>query len=83
MFPSGLPEQFAFGATYKMASKTRQGVWNLIEIADNNGNPQFYIRFDGSNRQKKEISIFFANFHNTPMVFDSEKIPKVRKVSFI
>ncbi len=43
----GLPEEFAFSATYRMSGNTQSKSWNLWQIQDLNGNKQLAVRLNG------------------------------------
>lgn len=43
----GLPEEYAFSATYRMSGNTQSKIWNLWQMQDLNGNEQLAVRLNG------------------------------------
>ncbi|XP_055956241.1 collagen alpha-1(IX) chain-like [Patella vulgata] len=59
LFPNGLPDRFSFVSTFRMQGRTRRERWNLVQILDTRGQPQFGIRLDG---KKKSIEFYYINY---------------------
>lgn len=76
MFPTGIPDQFSFVTTFRMKGKANREKWNLIQIRDLEGNPQWGIRLDG---QKKEVDFHIINFDGTLQRLTFTKAKKVRR----
>lgn len=77
MFPVGLPDQFSFVSTFKMASKTRKERWNIIQIVDSNQKPQFGIRLDGG---KKIVEFYYTNYNGRLSTLSFTRAKKVGRV---
>ena len=75
IFPDGLPDEFSFVSTFRMTGNTRKERWNLFQIRDINGNPQFGIRLDGKQRT---VEFYFINFQGR---LQSVQFNKLRNVS--
>ncbi|XP_064604482.1 collagen alpha-1(IX) chain-like [Liolophura sinensis] len=74
MFPTGIPDQFSFVTTFRMKGKANREKWNLIQIRDLEGNPQWGIRLDG---QKKEVDFHIINFDGTLQRLTFTKAKKI------
>ncbi|ESO92414.1 hypothetical protein LOTGIDRAFT_121119, partial [Lottia gigantea] len=59
LFPKGLPDRFSFVSTFRMPGKTRREKWNLVQIKDTRGQPQFGVRLDG---ETKTIDFYYINY---------------------
>jgi hypothetical protein len=59
IFPDGLPEEFSFVSTFRMTGNTRKERWNLFQITDRQGNPQYGVRLDG---QTQTVEFYFINY---------------------
>ncbi|XP_070195500.1 collagen alpha-1(IX) chain-like isoform X2 [Littorina saxatilis] len=71
IFPNGLPDEFSFVSTFRMTGNTRKERWNLFQIRDINGNPQFGIRLDG---QEKAVEFYYINFQGRLQAARFEKL---------
>lgn len=58
LFPKGLPEQFSFVSTFRMLENTRRERWNLFQIRDFTGQPQFGVLLDG---KRRTVELYFVN----------------------
>lgn len=77
IFPTGLPEEFSFGVTYRIRGKGRKLVWNLIDFQDALGNSQFALRMDGRNKQIGIHVIDRLDYSAKLLVFDDRKVRQV------
>lgn len=59
IFPDGLPEEFSFVSTFRMLGRTNKTLWNLFQIKDINGEPQFGIRLNG---RQKAVEFYYINY---------------------
>ncbi|XP_013921020.1 PREDICTED: collagen alpha-1(XXII) chain [Thamnophis sirtalis] len=50
VFPQGLPDEYAFVATFKFRKSSRREDWYIWQIIDKYGIPQVSIRLDGENK---------------------------------
>ncbi|XP_041045239.1 collagen alpha-1(XXII) chain-like [Carcharodon carcharias] len=50
VFPQGLPDEYAFVATFKFRKASRREDWYIWQIIDKYGIPQVSIRLDGENK---------------------------------
>lgn len=78
MFPYGLPNKFSFISTFRMGSRTRREVWDLLRVEDSFGSPQFGIRLNG---KKKEVTIYMPDYKNDVQFATFKKDKSIRKVS--
>ena len=78
MFPYGLPAQFSFVSTFRMKSKTRKDVWDLLRIEDFLGELQFAVRLHGEDRTVEVLLMDYKGDIQT-VVFDNNK--NTRRVS--
>ncbi|KAH1177542.1 hypothetical protein KIL84_011244, partial [Mauremys mutica] len=57
VFPQGLPDEYAFVATFKFRKASRREDWYIWQIIDKYGIPQVSIRLDGENKAVEYSSI--------------------------
>ncbi|XP_073690689.1 collagen alpha-1(IX) chain [Garra rufa] len=77
-FPMGLPEEFAFSATYRMSGNTPNKSWNLWQMQDLNGNEQLAVRLNGEalsvefSYRTQENRLLMALFPYQILLFNSQ-----------
>ncbi|XP_052006405.1 collagen alpha-1(IX) chain-like [Xyrauchen texanus] len=78
VFPMGLPEEFAFSATYRMSGNTPNMNWNLWQMQGLNGNEQLAVRINGETLSVEfayrthENRVMTASFPYQTHLFNSE-----------
>lgn len=64
VLPHGLPDEFSFGATFRMQAKSLKEAWSIIYIDDFREQPQFGVRMNGPDKQ---IEVYYRN-HNYELI---------------
>ena len=79
MLPHGLPNEFSFGATFRLSpnSKATEDSWYIIYIDDFQQDTQFAIKM---NNRNKQIEVIYRNYNYEliTMVFGGGGIENVR-----
>ena len=73
MFPRGLPSKFVFVSTFRMSSRARKDVWNLVRVDDSRMEPQFSVKLDG---QRKVVDLVLRDYLQQAQMFSfpSQKV---------
>lgn len=72
VFPTGLPEQFSFIATFR-TRRTPKTIWHLIRVTDTDYRPQFLISLNPQN-QTIEFSIVTYEQKLQTVEFDNPQV---------
>lgn len=82
VLPHGLPNEFSFGATFRLSpgNKGVKDTWSLIYIDDFRGQLQFAIKMNG---QDKQIEVQYRNYNYdlVTIVFAGGAVPDVGQFS--
>ncbi|XP_066506216.1 collagen alpha-1(IX) chain-like [Hoplias malabaricus] len=76
-YPTGLPEEFAFEAVFRMHGDTLNRIWNIWQMQDLNGNEQLAVSLNGQALSVEfsyitaENGVATALFPHLPFLFNS------------
>jgi len=61
LFNKGLPDQYAFVATFRLTAKSTKKTWSIVKVADVDGKDQLNIRINPKRVSCSQLS-YFINF---------------------